>query len=78
MAECEIISECTFFNDKMSNMPVTAEMIKRKLCRKGFTDCAIYKVTKAAGREHVPVNLIPNQLDRADEIINAAKEVETS
>lgn len=74
MAECDIISECTFFNDKMANMPVTAEIIKRKLCRGDFSGCAIFRVAKAVGREHVPANLIPNQLERVEEIIAAVKE----
>lgn len=73
MAECENLAGCPFFNDRMANMPITAEMIKRKLCRGDNTDCARYMVSKAVGKEHVPANLIPNQVDRAEEIINTVK-----
>lgn len=78
MAECEILSICTFFNDKMSNMPVTAEMIKRKMCKGNYAECAIYLVYKAVGKENVPGNLIPHQIDRVEEIINMVKTAETS
>lgn len=27
MAECENLAGCPFFNDRMANMPITAEMI---------------------------------------------------
>jgi hypothetical protein len=74
MAECDIISECTFFNDKMADMPVTAEIMRRKLCRGDFSGCAIFMVAKAVGREYVPSNLIPNQLERVEEIITAVKD----
>lgn len=78
MAECEIISICTFFNDKMSSMPVTADMIKRKMCKGNYTECAIYLVSKAVGKENVPSNLIPHQTERVEEIINMVKAAETS
>ncbi len=73
MAECENLAGCPFFNSRMANMPVTAEMIKRKLCKGDFNNCARYIVSKAVGKEYVPLNLFPNQLDRAEEIINEVK-----
>lgn len=77
MAECENLAGCPFFNDSMASMPVTAEMIKRKLCKGDYTGCARYIVFKAVGKEHVPKNLIPNQLDRAEEIIATVKAAAT-
>lgn len=53
-------------------------MIKRKLCRGDNTGCARYMVSKAVGKEHVPTNLIPNQVDRAEEIISAVKAAKIS
>jgi len=78
MAECQNLAGCPFFNDRMANMPFTAEMIKRKLCKGDNTGCARYMVSKAVGKEHVPANLIPNQVDRAEEIINEVKAVKIS
>ncbi|NLW47210.1 MAG: hypothetical protein GXY86_07735 [Firmicutes bacterium] len=78
MPECQNLAGCSFFNDRMANMPVTAEMIKRKICKGDNTVCARYMVSKAVGKEHVPANLIPNQLERVEEIIAAVKEAENS
>ena len=34
MANCELIEKCLFFNDKMGNMPGTAEMFKKNTAKK--------------------------------------------
>jgi len=70
MAKCEIIETCIFFNEKMSSMPTAAEMMKKNYCLGDNTKCARYMVFKALGREKVPVDLFPNQVERAESIIN--------
>ncbi len=65
MPDCEMISKCLFFNDKMANMPSTANMLKKKYCKGDFTKCARYVVCKALGREKVPADLTPSQMDKA-------------
>ncbi|MBU1076189.1 MAG: hypothetical protein KKH98_02780 [Spirochaetes bacterium] len=69
MADCPSLQGCPFFNDKMANMPAVADMIKRKHCKDAFTECARYMVSKALGKEHVPLDLFPNQHERAVELI---------
>ncbi|MFH1783848.1 MAG: hypothetical protein ABH868_02975 [bacterium] len=69
--ECEILSTCIFFNDNMSDMPATAEMMKRKYCRGNKLECARYMVVKALGKEKVPSNLFPNQVEIAGIVIEA-------
>ena len=69
MADCELINGCIFFNDKMQNMPATAEMLKNKFCRDQSNQCARYMVFKTLGREQVPADLFPQQQDRAEEIL---------
>jgi hypothetical protein len=69
MAECEVLSSCVFFNDKMEKMPATAEGFKRQYCRGDNSKCARYMVLKALGRPKVPIDLFPNQEDRAREIM---------
>ncbi len=71
MIECECLSTCLFFNDKMKNMPVTANIYKNSYCKKDNSNCARYIVFKALGREKVPIELFPNQLERAKEILKA-------
>lgn len=69
MADCELLAGCVFFNDKLDNMPGLAEIYKDRYCRKDNSQCARYVVAQALGREKVPLNLYPNQMPRAKEII---------
>ena len=69
MPNCEMLEKCIFFNDKMSNMPSTANVIKLKYCNDDSTACARYMVCKALGREKVPPDLFPNQVDQARQVI---------
>lgn len=69
MADCELIQGCIFFNDKMLNMPATAELLKKKYCKDAYGTCARFMVFKAMGRPSVPQDLFPQQADKAEEII---------
>ena len=71
MSDCELLAGCIFFNDKMADMPSTAEIIKIRYCRGDSSDCARFVVCKSIGREKVPQDLFPNQTDRARQIIAA-------
>ena len=70
MAECELLAECLFFQDKLINMPAIADIMKKQYCLLGFSDCGRYLVAKALGRELVPDNLFPNNMKRAKIIIS--------
>ncbi len=69
MAECEVLSACIFFNDKMANMPGTAAGYKRQYCQGDNLQCARYMVLKSLGKPKVPPDLFPNQESRARKII---------
>lgn len=69
MPDCEMLSKCIFFNDKMQNMPVMATVMKKKYCQGDFSKCARYLVCKALGREKVPSDLTPSQEDRAHKLL---------
>jgi hypothetical protein len=71
MGDCELIEKCMFFNDTMANMPGTAASFKRQYCREDSSSCARYRAFKALGREKVPPDLFPNQVDKVDQIIAA-------
>ena len=71
MADCELLEKCIFFNDKMANMPATADMFKDRYCKNDNSECARYMVFKALGREKVPPNLFPNMKDKVQAIIAA-------
>jgi hypothetical protein len=69
MAVCEILPSCIFFNEKMQNMPGTTAFFKVKYCQGDNTNCARFKVLKSCGRENVPADLFPNQVEKANNII---------
>ena len=69
MAECEVLSKCPFFNDRMKDMPDVAEVYKKKYCKTDNSACARYMVLKKLGREKVPADLYPNMADKAKAII---------
>jgi hypothetical protein len=69
MAECECLPKCPFFNDKMADMPAMAAMMKKRYCLGDKTNCARWAVRAALGPTHVPIDLFPNQMDRAEKVI---------
>lgn len=70
MADCQLLSGCSFFNDRMQGLEVIKDMLKKRYCREDNSNCARYMVFKALGRPKVPADLIPNQADRAKQIIS--------
>lgn len=69
---CECLEKCPFFNDTMHTMPGMSELLKTRFCHGDFTCCARYRVFKAVGREQVPHDLFPTQVNRVDAAIAAA------
>ena len=69
MEYCERLETCPFFNEKLKALPATAEGFKRMYCFKSDPNCARYIVLKALGSEKVPYELYPNELDKAEKII---------
>jgi len=69
MADCELLQTCIFFNDKMKNMPGTANILKTQFCQSDNSSCARYMIFKALGREKVPMDLYPQQKEKAEKII---------
>ena len=71
MADCVCLSGCLFFNDRMAEIPVTAELLKKRFCRDRFDLCARYRVFAKLGRERVPTDLYPSQQERVEGILAA-------
>ena len=69
MTDCEYIPTCLFFNDKMADKPATADMLKQRYCTGDKSGCARYMVRTAIGKEKVPVDLYPNQKEKALNLI---------
>ncbi len=69
MANCEFLTKCPFFNNKLKNMPTAADTMKNIYCRWNFIKCARYKVAIVLGSEEVPSNLFPRDTVRAEKIL---------
>jgi hypothetical protein len=71
MNECVCLPKCIFFNDKMADMPVTAERTKNHFCLENSAECARFMVFSALGRELVPSDLFPQNVERAKVLIKS-------
>jgi len=70
MAECECLAGCLFFNDKMKEKPASGQIYKNRYCLGGQTDlCARHRIKIALGKENVPHELYPNQVEKVEMII---------
>jgi len=69
MSDCVCLEGCPFFNDKMANMPSMAEILKQRYCRNDWQDCARHKVFEEFGRDAVPGDLFPNEVERSEQIL---------
>jgi len=67
MAECEKLTKCPFFNDRLNTMPAVSGLMKQTYCLGDKTQCARYEVS-CAGLP-VPLDLFPNDSSRAREIL---------
>ena len=76
MEECEKLSACLFFNDKLSKMPATSSMLKERYCKKDKSKCARYRISQALGKDKVPSDLFPNMEFRANKIIELNKNIQ--
>ena len=63
MPDCKLTEKCLFFNNRMAAMPSMADLFKDRFCRSGGSGCARYVVCEALGRENVPPDLYPNDLE---------------
>ena len=70
MAVCECLEKCPFFNDKMANMPAMADLYKKNYCMGDSTHCARFMVFKAKGRDAVPADLFPNNVEKANALLS--------
>ncbi len=67
--ECPNLAGCPFFNEILKNMPSTDNILKKEYCKKNYKECARYIVASAIGKENVPIDLYPNDKNRAERII---------
>lgn len=69
MPNCEYLFNCRYFNDKLKNMPIASDLVKKMYCLWHFDECSRYKVAKIIGSEKVPPDLFPPESDRVEKIL---------
>lgn len=69
MAECDKLTTCIFFNDRMDDMPTVAALLKKQYCQGDFRACARFRVTAKLGSTSVPGTLFPQDSATADRIV---------
>lgn len=74
MADCELLGSCLFLNDKMKDLPDHADLFKGLYCRGNHNLCARFMVYTSRGREAVPSDLFPNEIQRANMLIEQSRE----
>lgn len=72
MTECECLTGCSFFNDKMAEVPATADMMKKRYCLGDNTNCARHMIKAALGTAKVPGDLYPAQVEKARIILQSS------
>lgn len=71
MAECRFLVQCPFFAGRMEAMRGVTDLMRAKYCRGDASRCARYQVRTALGPGTVPLDLYPNQHERASQLIGA-------
>jgi hypothetical protein len=69
--ECEKLSKCPFFSDRLPNMPAVAGLLKQTYCLGDKVSCARYQVSMAG--VPVPPDLFPNEVGRIAQILKKKK-----
>ena len=71
---CELLKCCQFFNDKMKELPRTAEHIRSKVCLDKYESCVRYRIFKEFGGENIPFDLYPNDTEEVKKAIQCLRE----
>lgn len=69
MSDCVCLPTCPFFHDKMSSMPTMGEMYKQNYCRGDSSRCARFLVFANLGAGKAPMDLYPNDMERAKKFV---------
>jgi hypothetical protein len=67
--DCENLSGCPFYKNKMPVDKGLGELQKMKYCEENKALCARYKVASSIGKENVPFDLYPHMVVRANKVI---------
>ncbi|MEA4827053.1 MAG: hypothetical protein VB130_10525 [Clostridium sp.] len=70
MPICPCLKTCPFYNDRLNTPHTPSKELKIKYCMDDNFSCARLLVARFLGVNSVPLNLLPNEMYKAEEIIN--------
>jgi hypothetical protein len=74
IVKCNLVEKCEFFNDRLKDMPAMSEVLKERFCMREHKACARYLVFLEVGRDKIPENLFPNNIEKVAKLLSEAKE----
>ena len=72
MADCVCLAGCPFFNDRMKPEEGLGKIYKKKYCLGDSSNCARHMIFEKLGKPAVPMDLYPNMIETAREILAKA------
>jgi UTP-glucose-1-phosphate uridylyltransferase len=69
MKKCPLLEECRFFNDIIENVPSVSARLKEQYCLGDNSTCARLLVSAEIGKEHLPDDVFPHEMEKAQKII---------
>lgn len=70
--ECPCLGKCSFFQSHETKMPALVAKLKAQYCLSDNTNCARLWVREEVGAEQVPMQMMPHQLEWAEQILHDA------
>ena len=68
MVRCDLFEQCTFIDEHLANMPVTAAVQKVKYCEMNYEYCARFIAARLLGQDKIPDDLFPYDINRIYEM----------
>ena len=71
---CPLTHECAFYQKSNAYMPTISHRLKDEYCVKSYRECACWHLFNTIGAEWAPLDMLPYQHERAEQIMNEVGE----
>ena len=68
MVRCKLTDDCPFFTDVVGYSPELNDAMKQRYCLVDNPECARRRAIDSVGRENVPVEMLPSDLDLLEQL----------
>ena len=66
---CKYLNYCPVYQGKLADKEGMKKIFKRRYCEGDYSNCARYQIASTIGESHVPEGLLPNQNEKAKEVL---------